>query len=333
MTETNDTMPLEEATNNTEPPIRIGVSSCLLGHMVRYDGGHKRDVFLLNVLGDYVEWVSVCPEVEIGLGIPRPTLRLERGEEEDVRMVMPKTGEDLTDRMRDYAKAKVADLARLDLCGYVLKKDSPSCGLMRVKIYNEHNMAKRDGRGLYAEELVKRFPILPIEEEGRLNDNWLRENFIERVFAYHRLKQLFQRDWTMGDLVQFHTVHKFQLLAHEEEGYREMGRLVARGKKEDREVLREQYETLFMETLRKMATVKRNVNVLQHMLGFLKDKLDDASRHELLGIITDYHKMLVPLVVPLTLMRHHVYRHDVNYLKGQTYLEPHPKELMLRNHV
>jgi len=315
-----------------DAPIRIGISSCLLGEKVRWDGGHKRDGFLVDTFGKWVEWVPVCPEVELGLGTPRETLRLVR-EKKEVRLVMKKTGEDHTDGMAAFSSRRVAELAPLDLCGYVLKKDSPTCGMERVRVYDRHGSPTKSGRGLYAAALMERYPLLPVEEEGRLCDPRLRDNFVVRVFAYRRLHTLFAGRWTVGQLVEFHTAHKLLLLSHSPEAYRRMGRLVAGAKRMERADVRARYEAEFMAALATMATAKRHTNVLQHMAGYLRDVVDDASRKELMACIEDYRKGLLPLVVPITLLRHHVRRHGIEYLEGQVYLEPHPKELMLRNHV
>lgn len=313
--------------------IRVGISACLLGEEVRFDGGHKRDRFLTDVLGPHVEWVPLCPEVEMGMGTPRETLRLERVGS-GVRMITTRTGIDHTDGMHAWSARRLDQLAREDLCGYVLKKDSPSCGMERVKLYPAGGgMASRAGRGLFAQALLARFPLLPVEEEGRLSDPRLRENFIERIFAYRRLTDLFRTRWTPGSLVAFHTAHKMALLAHSTTAYQELGRLVARARDLPRAGLRAAYESGFMRTLSIIATPARHTNVLMHMAGHLKKLVDAASRQELAECIKDYRRGLVPLVVPLTLIRHHVRVHDVAYLKGQTYLEPHPRELMLRNRV
>lgn len=311
--------------------LRIGISSCLLGDEVRFDGGHKRDVFLTEVLAPFVEWVRVCPEVEIGLGIPRETLRLVKVAG-DTRMITTRTGKDHTDTMRAYARRRTAELAESGLRGYVLKKDSPSCGMERVKVYSG-SAPTRSGVGTYAEVLKDRFPALPIEEEGRLMDGVLRENFIERIFAYDRLRALFDGKWTQKTLIAFHTAHKMALLAHSTSAYHALGRLVAGGAALSRDDLRRQYEEGFMATLARPATTKRHTNVLMHMAGHLKTCVDPASKRELAGCIDEYRRGLVPLVVPLTLLRHHVRVHGIEYLAGQTYLEPHPRELMLRNHV
>lgn len=318
-----------------DAPIRIGVSSCLLGQNVRYDGGHKKDAFLTGALGRFVEWVPVCPEVEMGLGTPRETLRLERRGHE-VRLVMPRSGVDHTEAMRRYARDRVRALAHEDLAGYVLKKDSPSCGLERVRLHREPHSEgappSRTGRGLFAEELVRQFPNLPVEEEGRLSDARLRENFIERVFAYRRLTGFFSGRWTLGGLVGFHSAHKLLLMAHSPRAYAQLGRLVAASKDRGRDDLRSAYQDQFMAALREIATPRRHANVLQHMLGYVSPHVSADERQELLGLIEDHRRGLVPLVVPLALLRHHVRRLRVAYLQAQVYLDPHPKELMLRNH-
>ncbi len=315
-------------------PIRIGISACLLGEEVRFDGGHKRDSFLVETFGRYVDWVPICPEVDIGLGTPRESIRLVRSSR-GVRLVGPRSDTDLTTRMRRYARRRVAELARADLDGYVLKKDSPSCGLHRVRVYpvTEGQPPVRDGRGLFAEELAAKLPELPVEEEGRLSDPRLRENWVERVFVYARMKVLFGPGWTIGDLVVFHTAHKLQLLAHSPEDYRALGRLVAAAKSLPRTQLAADYRRGLMTAFTRLATTRKNANVLHHGAGHLKRSLDSPSRIELAGIIDDYRAGLVPLVVPITLLRHHVRRFGIDYLADQTYLEPHPRELMLRNHV
>ncbi len=322
---------MNEASPAAEP-IRIGISSCLLGEEVRFDGGHKHERYLTGTLSEYFDWVPVCPEVEVGLGTPRETIRLVQIGD-SVHLRTTKTDVDLTDRMQNFARKRAESLANEDLCGYIFKRDSPSCGMERVKVYRPSGMGKRDGTGIFAAAVIERFPLLPVEEEGRLCDPRLRENWIGRVFAYHALKQLWKPRWTVGQLVAFHTRYKFVLLAHDETRYRELGRLVAEAKLIPRDELRERYESAFMAALKRIATARKNVNVLQHMLGFFSDQLDAASRQELVTCIEDYHRGLVPLVVPMTLIRHYVRLLDVEYLRDQVFLNPHPKELALRNHV
>ncbi|MFB3852732.1 MAG: YbgA family protein [Vicinamibacterales bacterium] len=325
---------MKARTFESGPRPRIGISSCLLGQKVRFDGGHKRDAFLVETFGQFIEWVAVCPEVELGLGTPRETLRLVR-RDSGIRMVNNKTGDDISDAMRAWADRRVAALSKMDLSGYVLKKDSPSCGMERVKVYGDApgSMPARSGRGLFAEILMARLPDLPVEEEGRLQDPRLRENFVERVFAYVRLKAFFAGRWTVGGLVEFHTAHKLTLLAHSPEMYRELGHLVAGAKGMERPDLERRYRGGFMRALSLIATARKHANVLMHIAGYFKRTLDAASRQELLSSIEDYRRGLVPLIVPLTLVRHHVRRTGEGYLRGQVYLDPHPKELMLRNHV
>jgi uncharacterized protein YbgA (DUF1722 family)/uncharacterized protein YbbK (DUF523 family) len=313
-------------------PIRIGISSCLLGNGVRFDGGHKRDAFLTDTFGPFVEWVAVCPEVECGLGTPRPSMRLVHVEGA-VRLRTVREGIDLTDRMSEYVERRVEDLALEDLGGYVLKKDSPTCGLERVRIYHASGAPERAGRGIFASRLVERFPHLPVEEEGRLSDPRLRENFVERVFAYANLRDLFRSRWTTGALVRFHTAHKLTLMAHAPEGYRRLGRLVADASSMSRDDMERLYTADFMATLATIATPRRHVNVLQHMVGYFKHRMDRASRTEFLAAVDDYGCERLPLIVPITLLRHHVRVHDISYLANQQYLSPYPLELMLRNHV
>jgi uncharacterized protein YbgA (DUF1722 family)/uncharacterized protein YbbK (DUF523 family) len=321
--------------------IRIGISSCLLGQKVRFDAGHKRDTFLTETLGPYVEWVPVCPEIEVGMGTPREPVHLVRdsaragadGEPVPLRMIAPRSGTDWTDRMTSYSRARVAALAALDLSGYVLKRDSPSCGMERVKVHAPGAMPERSGTGLYASALLARMPTLPVEEQGRLSDPRLRENFVERIFAYRRLRTLFAARWTVEALVRFHTAHKLVLLAHQPTAYTVLGQLVAQATGRDREDVREEYEHTFMAALSRVATPTRHANVLQHIVGYFRDELDRDSRAELLSLIEDHRRGLVPLIVPISLVRHHVRRLRIEYLQGQVYLDPHPKELALRNHV
>jgi len=312
--------------------IRIGVSACLLGEEVRFDGGHKRDLFLTDILGPFVDWVPVCPEVDIGLGIPRATIRLV-GEPTAPRLVVEKTGEDLTTRMRSYAEHKTRELGALGLHGYVLKRASPSCGLFRVRVYHPNGMPSTAGRGLYADALVQRFPLLPVEEEGRLTDAGIRENFIERVFAAARWRRFLDAKPRARDLVAFHAAQKFAVLAHSPIHYGTLGRLVSRAGRPLSPAVLGEYGTMLMEALAVRATRPNHANVLQHLAGYFKRALDAPGRAELAELVHEYRRGLVPLVVPLTLIRHYVRRFDVTYLRDQVYLNPHPKELMLRNHV
>jgi uncharacterized protein YbgA (DUF1722 family)/uncharacterized protein YbbK (DUF523 family) len=316
----------------SDGPLRVGVSSCLLGSEVRWDGGHKREPFLTEVLAPFVEWVPVCPELELGMGVPREPVHLARVSGE-LRMLGTRSAEDWTERMASFASRRAREIEAQELCGYVLKRDSPSCGMERVKVRVGEGPGKREGRGLFAAALIERLPALPVEEEGRLNDAQLRENWIERVFAYRRLRTLFASRWTVGSLVAFHAAHKLQLLSHSTDAYRELGRLVARAKRMPRAALRERYERDFMAALAVRATRGRNVNVLEHCIGYLRERVAPSVRSSLAAQIADYRAGLVPLIVPVTMLRHYVEQLEIGYLAQQTYLEPHPKELMLRNHV
>jgi uncharacterized protein YbgA (DUF1722 family)/uncharacterized protein YbbK (DUF523 family) len=339
------------------PKLRLGVSACLLGSKVRYDGQHKRNAFLVDVLGPFVEWVPVCPELELGLGVPREPIRLtalapqgapkaERGSAARTdlatsaaapRLVAERSGRDLTEAMRRYADARVREVEKLGLSGWVTKKDSPSCGMERVRVYSPRGgPPRRDGVGMFVASLSARLPLLPIEEEGRLEDPALRESFVERIFAYTRFREAVARGMRRGDLVAFHTAHKLALLAHSPSAYRRLGALVgtmAKGGKGSIRGVVDAYGRGFMEALRVPATRGRHANVLQHVTGYFRDVLPPADRRELEEVVADYARGLVPLVVPQTLVRHHVRRHGVAYLAGQTYLDPDPKELLLRNHV
>jgi uncharacterized protein YbgA (DUF1722 family)/uncharacterized protein YbbK (DUF523 family) len=314
--------------------LRLGVSGCLLGEEVRYNGGHKHMHYLTHALGAYVDWVSVCPEVEMGMDTPRESIRLQ-GDVEDPQLVGPKSGTDHTVAMKTWAKSRLDDLALLDLHGYVLKKDSPSCGLFRVRVYNiKTGIPTREGQGIFARALMERMPFLPIEEEGRLNDLPLRENFIERMFAYYRLKQMIKENPTPGGLVAFHSGMKMSILAHSPEHYREMGQLVALGSKIAWDEMIGRYGQLMMTGLQVMSTQGKHVNVLMHLMGFVKDKMSGQDKTEILEVFESYRMRFLPLIVPITLLKHHLNRNEVpEWVLEQVYLNPYPAELMLRNHV
>jgi len=311
---------------------RIGISACLLGESVRYDGAHKRDPFLIGTLGQYVQWVPVCPEVECGLPIPRESMHLE-GDPLSPRLVTTRTHVDHTGRMQTWARKRLGELEKEDLCGFIFKTNSPSSGMRAVRVYDEKGAPRKVGVGIFARAFMDRFPLLPVEDEGRLHDPEIRENFIERVFALRRYRGFLTPDGSAGGLVEFHTRHKLQLMAHSERHLRQMGRLVARpgGLSRGQELAR--YEVLLLEALRLRATVKKNANVLLHMLAFFKARLSGDEKQELLEVIEQFRAGLIPLVVPVTLFRHYVRKYDEPYLARQTYLNPHPTELNLRNHA
>lgn len=307
--------------------IRVGVSSCLLGQEVRWNGQHKRDAFVSDVLGAQVELVPVCPELEVGMGVPREPIQLVAGP----RLVGVDSRTDHTQAMERFSARRIAELEALELSGYVFKKGSPSCGLYRVPVWKGEK-ATPTGTGMFARAFREALPLVPVEEEGRLHDPRLRESFVERVFAYDRVRAL-GRSFSRGALVDFHARHKMLLLAHGQVRYRELGRLVGAAKQHRPRALYEAYAKGLMAALERPATPKSHRNVLEHMFGHLKGLLDAGDKGEMLEVISEYAAGRVPLVVPITLLRHHVRRLGVATLASQVYLEPHPRELMLRNHV
>ena len=313
-------------------PIRLGISRCLLGDEVRFDGGHKKDRFLTDVLGRYVEWVPVCPEVEAGLGTPREAMRLV-GNPQRPRLVSITSKHDHTKAMETMVEERLDSLKEVDLSGFVFKRGSPSCGVERVRVYTPQGMPSHSGAGIFAKAFREEFPLIPVEEEGRLCDPSLRENFIERVFCYRRFQDVVQNETTRQVLIRFHTIHKYLLLAHSQQHYEVMGRLVGQADRYRPKELTLKYGELLMKTLAVKATVRKHVNVLHHIVGYFKNRLKTQEKTELLGVVNDYHRGLTPLIVPLTLIKHYVQTFDVGYVRDQVYLNPHPKELMLRNHV
>jgi uncharacterized protein YbgA (DUF1722 family)/uncharacterized protein YbbK (DUF523 family) len=313
--------------------IKIGVSSCLIGEKVRWNGDHKQDRYVREILGNYFEYISMCPEMEVGMGVPRETVALY-GNLEDPKMISKKTKTDWTERMASYIKDQMKTLTHENLCGFIFKSKSPSCGIARIPVFSETDRSKaRHGAGMFANAFLKKFPLIPIEDEGRLNDAKFRENFIIRVFSFNRLQKLMDKDFSRGALVDFHTKHKFLMLAHSRKHYTALGSLVANSKSLKYEEIKVQYSKLFMEGLTYKSTPKKNTDVLLHMMGFLKKVLTKGEKEDILTTFEDYRKELLPLIVPVTLIRHQVKKHNIEYLKDQIYLNPHPKELMLRNHV
>ncbi len=312
--------------------IKLGISACLLGENVRYDGGHKLDRFLKETLGQYVEYLAVCPEVECGLGVPRESMHLE-GEPRKERLLTTRTRVDMTKRMVNWAQKRVRELEKEDLCGFIFKSDSPSSGMERVKIYNENKMPVKQGVGIFARIFMGHFPLLPAEDEGRLHDPELRENFIERIFTLKRWRESLREKKSGKALVEFHAGHKFLILAHSAKHYQLMGRLVAGQKSMPMTEMRARYQELLLEAMSLKATPKKHANVLQHMMGYFKKQLSADEKKELLDIIDKYQKGYVPLVVPVSLIGHYVRKYNEPYLKAQAYLNPHPFELKLRNHV
>jgi len=312
--------------------IKLGISTCLLGENVRYDGGHKLDRFLTDTLGQYVEYVPVCPEVECGLPVPREAMHLE-GNPDSPRLVTTHTKQDMTDRMLSWAKKRVVELEKEGLCGFIFKSDSPSSGMERVRVYNEKGMPVKKGVGIFARISMDHFSLLPVEDEGRLHDPKLRENFVERIFTLKRWREVIAKKESRGNLVDFHTQHKLLILSHSPKHYQMMGMLVSKTKDLPIKELYQQYQTILMEALRLKTTSKKNSNVLMHMIGYFKEQLSSDEKKELLEVIDHYQQEYIPLIVPITLIQHYVRKYDPPYLRQQVYLNPHPLELQLRNHV
>ena len=317
--------------NNMNSELKIGVSSCLLGNEVRFDGGHKHDRYLTWTLSNYFTFVPVCPEVECGLSIPREAMRLT-GDPEKPTLVTNKTGINHTDRMINWAKKKVVELENESLCGFIFKNRSPSSGMERVKVYDKNNVPRSIGVGLFARAFMDHFPLLPVEEEGRLHDILLRENFIESIFVYKRWRDVVASASAAG-LVDFHSRHKLLLMAHSEKHCRLMGKMIAQAGKLDLDELISQYQESLMAAMRLKPTIKKHVNVLMHMMGYFKKQISADEKQELLSVLNQFHEGIVPLIVPITLLNHYIRKFNEPYLNSQYYLNPHPLELKLRNHA
>ena len=311
--------------------IPVGISACLTGQPVRHDGGHKRSRYCTDVLSEYFELLPFCPEREAGLAVPRPAMHLvEQGGEH--RLTIIRTGEDVTPALQRWCQRSVADMGLLR--GFVLASKSPSCGMERVRVYNDDgNVLHRDGSGLFARYLQERWPMLPVEEDGRLLDPALRENFIERVFLYDDWCRFNEKGLTAHGLIRFHTRHKFQLLAHCQKTYRQLGPLLADLSRVPLEELAEEYIAAFMRGMRRRISRGAHVNVMLHLLGYFRGKLDALERGSIQDSIHAYLAGEVPLVVPMTLLRHAQRRFPDHYLSNQAYLVPYPDALGLRNQL
>lgn len=312
--------------------IKIGISSCLLGNKVRFDGQHKYDPFIVETLGRFMDFTPVCPEVECGLPIPRDAMRLV-GDPESPGLVTIKSGIDHTHKMQQWAAGRLKALETAGLCGFIFKSRSPSSGMERVKVYQAAGGTPvKTGVGIFARMFMEHFPEIPVEEEGRLYDPALRENFIERIFVYHRWKEMLKNDDTVSGLIRFHTQHKLILMAHSPVHYRETGKITASATKENLAAVQQSYLKSMMAGLKMTATVKKNFNVLQHILGYFKKDLASSEKSGMLEVMENYKNGLIPLIVPVTLLNHYVAKSGQQYLKEQFYLHPHPLELKLRNH-
>ncbi|MDQ2077854.1 DUF523 and DUF1722 domain-containing protein [Marinimicrobium sp. ABcell2] len=316
--------------STTSAKIPVGVSQCLLGEPVRYDGGHKHDRYLTEVLSQYFHYRPVCPEVAVGLGIPRKPIRLVATDRGTRVRGIAEASLDVTEALEAEAERTVS--AMPELSGYIFMQNSPSCGVFRMKRYSEDGMpVDSAGQGAYARRLIERMPLLPIEEAGRLNDAALRENFITRVFAYHDWQQCLEKNPSPAALVDFYSRYKYQVMAHHPASYQAIGRLLADVGKRDAEQVNREFIALFMAALQHKATRRGNTNAIMHLRGYLKGLLNADEQQELSGLIEQYRGGKVPLVVPLTLLKHYLRKVDNPYLQKQTFWCPHPENLGLRN--
>ncbi|WP_341938794.1 YbgA family protein [Marinimicrobium sp. C2-29] len=310
--------------------IPVGISECLLGEPVRFDGGHKRNRFLTDVMSRYFDYRPVCPEVAIGLGIPRKPIRLVATDKGTRVRGVADPSLDVTEALAAEADKAVA--AMPDICGYVLMQNSPSCGAFRMKRYGENDHPlDSEGQGAYAQRLMELHPLLPVEEAGRLTDPGLRDNFITRVFAYWDWNQSVAFEPTPARLVDFYSRYKYQVMAHHVPSYKSLGRLVAQAGSRDIHELRDEFLREFMAALGHRATRKGNTNAIMHLRGYLRGLLDADEQDELSRVIESYRLKEVPLVVPLTLLKHYLLKVDNPYLQKQTFWSPHPEKLGLRN--
>ncbi len=306
--------------------IPVGISSCLLGESVRFDGGHKRDAYIVGTLSGFFEFRPFCPEVAIGMGIPRPTIHLVKTGQGLRSVGVKDPSKDFTEPLRAYAEQQ--KILYAGLCGYILKKDSPSCGMARVKVYTGRQPT-RDGVGVYAEVMMRNNPLMPVEEEGRLGDPGLRENFIQRVYVYYRWLEMMAQGLTPHALITFHARHKLIMMTHGD--YRALGQLVAGVTKENLQAVAGQYIKRLMALLKTVPSKKAHVNVLQHIQGYLKKELSADDKAELCEVIERYRQGEVPLIVPITLLKHHFRKNPDPYIDNSYYLAPYPPELRLTN--
>ena len=302
-----------------------------MGENVRYDGGHQRDRYLTQTLGRYFEWVPVCPEVEYGLPVPREAMRLV-GDPTSPRLVTIRSGIDHTAGMQAWAKNKFLSLAKESLCGFIFKSKSPSSGMTAVKVFGGAGVPSRRGTGIFAGAFMARFPFMPVEDDGRIHDPVLRENFIERVFVFHHWQVMMQKEFKFNDLEIFHRDHKLLMMSHSPKHLTLLGRIAANHEKMTLSQAASEYHQIMMAGLKLIATPKKQTNVLMHILGYFKKQLTKDEKHELLGIIERYYQGALPLIVPMTMLAHYIRKFDEPYLQGQIYLNPHPVEFMLRNH-
>lgn len=312
----------------SDQKIPVGISSCLLGEKVRYDGSHKHHSYIVSTLGEYFEYRSFCPEMSIGLGVPRKPIRLVYRDDEVRCVGVDDPDFDVTDKLHESAQGQ--KLWHEKIYAYIVKKDSPSCGMERVKVYT-NDVPRRSGAGIYTKTFMQNFPYLPVEEEGSIGDAVLRENFIKRVFVYKRWRDMLDDEPDIKQLTRFHAQHKLILYSHNQDKARKLGNRLSAIRAEEVLGFSEEYISRLMEILKIPATRKNHVNVLQHIQGYLKKHLDPDDKAELTQLIEEYRLGLVPLIVPVTLLRHHFRKYPHPYILDSYYMNPHPRELMLLN--
>jgi len=314
---------------------QIGISSCLLGNPVRFDGGHKNNKFIVESLQQHMNLIAICPEAEAGFGIPRPAIQLRNEDKtaktQNIRLVVSRdSAQDLTGQMNRYISSKMPALSDLD--GFIFKKNSPSCGLFRVPVVmGDSGYRSKDGVGLFAAAFNQRYPLIPVEEEGRLNDKVLRENFFERVYAYRRWRLIPDAQENLQEFYKFHSRHKLMLMARGGSYYQELGQMVAGTTIRDLPKRREAYIQRFMQIMSMTSRRGREVNVLLHIMGYLKKTLNQGDKQELLSVFEAYRQNQIPLITPITLLRHYLRQYPHTYINQQHYLKPYPEQLALRS--
>ncbi len=310
--------------------MKIGVSSCLMGIKCRYDGCSNKDDFILDELSEYFEFESYCPEDPV-FGTPRDTIRLVEVDK-DIRVLVSKTAEDVTQKLRQSSQKFAQKAASDDLCGFILKSKSPTCGLERVKVYQQKEApSEKKGVGLFAQELKNTFKYLPIEEEGRLNDPWLKENFLMQVFAYGDLKEFLKNVTSPNELVEFHTSYKYLILAKSEHSYKTLGNIVANNPKRELHEQLKLYEEEFLKAISEKSTINKTYNVLLHITGYFKKLITKEEKEHILNACNEYKNEYIPLIAVTKIINLYVARFDQSYLAKQKFLHPYPKELGLRS--
>ena len=312
--------------------ITLAISSCLMGNKVRFDAGHKRSKYCLDVLGDWFDYQPICPEAGIGMSIPRPPIHLVDSQGDIKVKMVSDHSLDFTEQLKGYASEQLSSIENVS--GYIVIRNSPSCGMERVKVYHENgNPSNLSSSGAYIAEIMKLRPELPVEEEGRLSDPKLRENFINRVFAFNEWQSTVLHEPTLKNLIRFHSRYKYLIMAHSYQAYKQLGRLVSNDGSKELNIIISEYQQLLMATLKKIASTKSHTNVLFHILGYLKKSINSEAKQELIKVIEQYRNGIVTLIVPVTLINHYINQYGTDYICNQAYLNPHPIELGLRNYI